>query len=117
MSSQQRWEMLKQYVRIEYAKQPVKRFTINGLFIVKVNRIYDGDTFFGQLLLDSHVHEFSFRMLGYNSDEMRVSKTNPNRDHIKANALKSKEELGKFLPIGKYVYVKCDGFDKCVHLQ
>lgn len=112
VTSTQRWALLCQWAKFITNKKPVNRFEVKGVHLVKVVRVYDGDTFFGHLILDRTIHEFSFRMLGYNSAEMRPRKNLDNREDIIRRAHLSKEQLLRYLKIDSYVIVNCTGFGK-----
>ena len=112
ITSTQRWHLLRQWVLLKINRKPVEKFSIKGVHVVKVARVYDGDTFFGHLLLDRTIHEFSFRMLGYNSAEMRPPKKLAFREDVIKRAHASKEKLLEYIPLNSYVVVECTGFGK-----
>lgn len=54
-------------------KDTPKMFEDDEIY-VKVLRVYDGDTFWGAFINNNNVVKFSFRMMGYDSPELRISK-------------------------------------------
>jgi len=94
----------------ELAKIP--RFSFNGQRVTaRVSRVYDGDTVFVVFPHADYLYSFVVRMKGYDSAEMRVSKSNPHRDVIKAKAVSAKMALSE-LVLGKKVILVCHEHDK-----
>lgn len=109
----QYWSILRQWVYFMINKdKPVPKFNVSGLYLVRVVRVYDGDTFFGEMLVDRSLFQFSFRMLGYNSAEMKPRRDTPNREQVLVNAHASKNKLQSFVRAGEFVYVDVEGFGK-----
>ena len=87
-------------------------FSLEGkIKICKVVNIYDGDTCKVVFDLKGTIYRWNVRMAGYDSPEMRPSKSNPNRDAEKIAANFSKANLlpislpDKFGPTGTYKYL------------
>ena len=60
--------------------QQLKRFMFNGLSTyAKITDIYDGDTVTIVFNYQNKVYKHQFRMFGYDSPEIKVSKNDPNR--------------------------------------
>ena len=86
-------------------------FNLNGeIHKAYVVKCYDGDTFYCCFKLSDKFHKFKVRMLGYNSPEMKPSKSDENRDEIIKNAHEAKEKLEEYI-LDKYVYLYCHDFD------
>lgn len=85
----------------------------NETKLCKVVDIYDGDSCKVAFSLNGDIYKWNIRMDGYDSPEMRPSKSKPNRDEEKAAALKAKEYLtGLIMNDDQLVYIKCGKFDK-----
>ena len=94
-------------------KTPV--FTLEGQTkLCKVVDIYDGDTCRVVFNHNGCINKWNVRMNGYDSPEMRPSRSLPNREEIKKKAVESKEYLRSLVANSEeqLVYVKCGGFDK-----
>ena len=94
-------------------KTPV--FTLEGQTkICKVVDIYDGDTCRVVFNHNGCINKWNVRMNGYDSPEMRPSRSLENRLEIKKKAVESKEFLRSLVANSpeQLVYVKCGGFDK-----
>ena len=94
-------------------KTPV--FTLEGQTkLCKVVDIYDGDTCRVVFNHNGCINKWNVRMNGYDSPEMRPSRSLANRDEIKKKAVESKEFLRSLVANSaeQLVYVKCGGFDK-----
>ena len=80
----------------------------------KVVDVYDGDTCKVVFELNGNLYKWNVRMAGYDSPEMRVSKTNENRDQIKKQAIVSRNYLRILIQKNpeQLVYIKCGEFDK-----
>lgn len=91
-----------------------KIFSLNGKFkLCKVVDIYDGDTCKVVFKVKGEIYKWNVRMYGYDSPEMRVSSRNPNRDVIKANAVKARDYLTNLVQKpDQLVYISCGNFDK-----
>ena len=91
------------------------KFTLEGqVKLCKVVSIYDGDTCRVVFNHNGHINKWNIRMNGYDTPEMRPSKSLPNRDEIKAKALESKNYLKSLIANSpeQLVYLKCGEFDK-----
>ena len=89
-------------------------FTFDGeIHLVKVIKCYDGDTIHCIFKCNNKYSIFNVRMYGYDSAEMKPSKSipEPQRSEIKRNAVKAKEKLEELI-LNKNVYLFCKGFDK-----
>ena len=95
------------------ANNDTPKFTLKGkIKKCKVVDVYDGDTCKVVFIFNKKPQKFTIRLLGYNSPEMRPSKSNPNRDAIITSAVISRDFLkNKIMNIGTMVYIKCDDFD------
>ena len=82
--------------------------------LCKVVDIYDGDTCRVVFNHNGCINKWNVRMNGYDSPEMRPSRSLPNREEIKKKAVESKEYLRSLVANSaeQLVYVKCGGFDK-----
>ena len=81
--------------------------------LCKVVDVYDGDSCKVAFSLNGDIYKWNIRMNGYDSPEMRPSKSKPNREAEKAAAVKAKEYLKSLIMKDKQlVYVKCGKFDK-----
>lgn len=91
------------------------KFSLEGITkICKVVDIYDGDTCRVVFNHNGVINKWNVRMQGYDSPEMRPSKSKPNRNEIKIKAKQSKEYLKSLIANkdNKLVYLKCGKFDK-----
>jgi len=91
------------------------KFSLNGLTkLCKVVSIYDGDSCRVVFHHNGIINKWNIRMNGYDSPEMRPSKSLPNRDEIKAKAKESKNFLKSLIAHTpeQLVYLKCGSFDK-----
>lgn len=84
-----------------------------GQYACKVIDVYDGDTCTIIFKIHDKLEKFKFRIYGYDSPEMRVSRslTTERRAVIKQEAINAKNALLSFLK-GKRTVVKIRGFDK-----
>jgi micrococcal nuclease len=79
-----------------------KQFSFDGMIEqAKVVSCYDGDTFRAAFYYKDEIVQSSCRMLGYDSPEMKISKTNPNRDKLKDLAIKARDRLRELLLMPK----------------
>lgn len=91
------------------------KFSLEGqVKLCKVVSIYDGDTCRVVFNHNGHINKWNIRMNGYDTPEMRPSKSLPNRDEIKAKAKESKNYLKSLIANSpdQLVYLKCGTFDK-----
>lgn len=87
-------------------------FSLEGeMKLCKVVDIYDGDTCKVVFKLKDKLYRWNVRMKGYDSPEMRVSKSNPRRDVIKQKAILARDYLSSLIK-NELVYIKCGEFDK-----
>jgi endonuclease YncB( thermonuclease family) len=91
-----------------------KKFTLEGKTkLCKVVSVYDGDTC--NVVFDHNgvINRWNVRMNGYDTPEMRPSKSLLNRDEIKKKAIASRDYLKSLVyNEEQLVYIKCGGFDK-----
>ena len=91
------------------------KFSIDGqMKLCKVVDIYDGDSCRVVFNHNGHINKWNIRMNGYDSPEMRPSKSLENRLEIKEKAIESKNFLKSLIGNSpeQLVYLKCGGFDK-----
>ena len=101
--------------KLKSCTKKTQKFTLDGCSkLCKVVDVYDGDTCRVVFNHNGHINKWNIRMNGYDSPEMRPSKSLPNRDEIKAKAKESKEYLKSLISNSdeQLVYLKCGGFDK-----
>jgi len=81
--------------------------------LCKVVNIYDGDTCKVVFRLNDNLHRWNVRMTGYDTPEMRPSRSKPNRDQ-EIKAAKAARDYLKSLVMkdNQLVYIKCGKFDK-----
>jgi endonuclease YncB( thermonuclease family) len=77
---------------------------------VRVIDVYDGDTIKVLMNYRGYIDQWTIRMNGYDSPEIKPAKNNPNRDKEKEAAKKSKEAL--MTHFKKHIFIKIIGFDK-----
>lgn len=58
---------------------------------VKVTSVYDGDTFTGCFFENDVLKKYKFRCMGYDSEEMRQSRTSTDREEAKARAIEDRQ--------------------------
>jgi endonuclease YncB( thermonuclease family) len=78
---------------------------------VRVVDVYDGDTCKVLMNYRGHIDQWTVRMNGYDSPEMKPPKTNQNREKEKEAAKKAKEALITHFT-NNYIFIKIVGFDK-----
>ncbi len=89
-------------------------FTFDGqVHLAYVYKCYDGDTIYCNFKHDGQYYSFHVRMEGYDSCEMKPSKSIPEteRNEIIRKAKEAKTRLEE-LVLGKCVYLFCGKFDK-----
>jgi len=89
-------------------------FSFDGeVHLAKVVDCYDGDTITCIFKHDNKYMKFKIRMDGYDSPEMKPSKTIPEekRIEIKKNAMIAKKYIESLI-LHKNIYVFCKAFDK-----
>jgi endonuclease YncB( thermonuclease family) len=100
--------------RINFCKRRKSycQFGLAGLSTwITPTSIYDGDTFKGLMNYRGVVDQWTFRMNGYDSPEMKPLRSSPNRDAEKAKAIIARDFLGNMI-MDKPVYAKILNFDK-----
>ena len=117
--SEQVSEQVSQDNLIESIKQidptKVKYFNWEGnTFYAKPCSIYDGDTFSICWIWKGETIKYRCRCLGYDSPEMKPSRSNPNRDKEKEMAKASKARFEQLITAGPngLIKVECGDFDK-----
>jgi endonuclease YncB( thermonuclease family) len=71
-----------------------KQFSFEGLIVnAKIVDVYDGDTFRAAFYYKDQIIQSSCRCLGYDSPEMKVSMTNPDRENLKQFACKARDRF------------------------
>jgi endonuclease YncB( thermonuclease family) len=101
--------------KIQTADDNTPFFTLEGQFkLCKVVDVYDGDTCRVVFYHNGHINKWNVRMNGYDTPEMRPSKSLPNRDEIKAKSIEAKNYLKSLITNNpdQLVYIKCGEFDK-----
>ena len=100
--------------KLQKCDKKTPKFTLDGeIKLCKVVDIYDGDTCRVVFNHNNHINKWNIRMTGYDTPEMRPSKSLPNRDKIKAKAVESKMYLKSLImKENQFVYLKCGTFDK-----
>jgi endonuclease YncB( thermonuclease family) len=96
-------------------EKDIPYFSFSGMtFMAKPCHIYDGDTFSIIFKYRDEYIKYRCRCIGYDSPEMKPLKNNPNRDHEKELANKSRERLIELLNKhpSKLIKVDCLEFDK-----
>ena len=83
--------------------------------IAKVIDIYDGDTCTIIFKYEGKIIKYKVRCYGYDSPEMRPSRSLENRELIKEKAREAKKILGDYLNFNNgdgIIYIHCHDFDK-----
>jgi micrococcal nuclease len=71
-----------------------KQFSFEGLIVnAKIVDVYDGDTFRAAFYYKDEIIQMSCRCLEYDAPEMKISKTNPDREILKQFACKARDRL------------------------
>lgn len=87
-------------------------YTLEGLVLrAKVVDVYDGDTCTVIFKLNKRYEKHKVRMYGYDSPEMKPSRSDPNRDEIKKKAKYAKKLLEEKI-LNKIVILRCGKWDK-----
>ncbi len=100
---------------LKSSTKKTQKFTLEGCIkLCKVVDVYDGDTCRVVFNHNGQINKWNIRMTGYDSPEMRPSKSLPNRDEIKAKAKEAKVYLKSLICNSdeQLVYLKCGEFDK-----
>ena len=93
----------------------VKRRTFNGLIrLVKLVSVYDGDTFkvVTSLSCKEECAEYTLRLSGIDTPELRPIETTPHRELHKTAGLAVRDMLKKIFPVGTVFSVVFDQEDK-----
>jgi len=77
---------------------------------VRVVEVYDGDTMKVIMNYRGNVDQWTVRMNGYDSPEMKPAKSNPNREKEKEAAQRARQALLEYTI--KPIFLKIIGFDK-----
>jgi endonuclease YncB( thermonuclease family) len=110
-------ELKDTYEKLQKINDPkdIPYFSFNGkTFIAKHCNIYDGDTFSVIFEYKGDIIKYRCRCMGYDTAEMKPSKTKENRDAEKELAIKAKNRLEELLnkhPT-KLIKINCLDFDK-----
>lgn len=87
-------------------KANTPRFTIEGEFDMKVEKVYDGDSITGIFALMGTYYRFSIRLTGIDTPELRGGSVEEKKQGLIArNFLKD-------LILGKTIFLVCTGLDK-----
>lgn len=92
-------------------------FYNNETKLVKVIDVYDGDTITIALCIDKtdcnarSIYKFKVRMYGYNTEEIRQPKNEPNREEKKQWAIYQRDWVIERI-LNKIVLLECLGYDK-----
>ena len=89
-------------------------FSLEGkIKLCKVVNVYDGDTCKVVFRLNDTIHRWNIRMTGYDTPEMRPSRSKPNRDEEIKAAKEARDYLKSLvMKENQLVYIKCGEFDK-----
>ena len=90
-------------------------FSLDGYYsLAKVVSVYDGDTCKVIIPFKNDFYKWNVRLTGYDTPEMRPSRSKPNRDdEIKAaKAAKSFLKSKIMNSSSQLIYIKCGKFDK-----
>ena len=100
--------------KLKESNNDTPEFSLNGKFkLAKIVNIYDGDTCKAVFKFGDELYRWNIRMAGYDTPEMRPSRSDPNRDKEKEAAIKSRDYLKSLIMNPKQlVYIKCGEFDK-----
>lgn len=100
--------------QLKCCDKKTKVFTLDGLYkLCKIVSVYDGDTCRAVFNHNGLINKWTIRMNGYDTPEIRPSRSLPNRDEIKKKAIESREYLKSLVcNENQLVYLKCGGFDK-----
>ncbi len=89
-----------------------KDFSLDGQrFRAKAVDVYDGDTIRVQFRLSGTLYQMKARMAGYDSPEMKPSRSAPHREEEKKAAIAARDALYERIG-GQMIYIHCGGFDK-----
>jgi endonuclease YncB( thermonuclease family) len=100
--------------KLKSSTKKTQKYTLDGCFkLCKVVDVYDGDSCRVVFNNNGIINKWNIRMNGYDSPEMRPSKSIPNRDEIKVKAKKARDYLKSLVCNDEQlVYIKCGEFDK-----
>ena len=100
---------------LKNSTKKTQKFSLEGQTkLCKVEDVYDGDTCRVVFNHNGKIKKWNVRMVGYDTPEMKPSRSNPNRDTIKQKAKESRDYLKSLIANenDKLVYLKCGKFDK-----
>lgn len=89
--------------------------SLNGYFsIAKVVSVYDGDTCRVVIPYKGEFYKWNVRLIGYDTPEMRPSRSKPNRDlEIQAARAAKKFLISQVMSTPEQlIFIKCQDFDK-----
>lgn len=89
--------------------------SLEGYFsVAKVVSVYDGDTCRVVIPFKGEFYKWNVRLDGYDTPEMRPSRSKPNRDAEIAAAKEAKKYLMSLImeSPNQIIYIKCKDFDK-----
>jgi endonuclease YncB( thermonuclease family) len=100
--------------KLQLSDNNTEMFSLNGKFkLCKVVDVYDGDTCKVVFKAKGKIYRWNVRMYGYDSPEMRVSLSKPDRELIKARAIEARDHLINLVQKpNQLVYIRCGEFDK-----
>lgn len=90
------------------------KFTLkNQIKLCKVVDVYDGDTCRVVFNHNNQLNQWTIRMIGYDTPEIRPSKKLENREEIKKKAIESRDYMKSLIMNDEQlVYLHCGDFDK-----
>ena len=95
------------------ANKDTPEFTLkNKLFRCKVVDIYDGDSCKVVFNYKNEYLKWNIRMYGYDSPEIRVSRTATNREYLKQIGNDAKQHLKGLCNKQELLYIHCGDIDK-----
>jgi endonuclease YncB( thermonuclease family) len=102
---------IRQLTKKEMNKIPMDPLA-DKLYFCKLYDVYDGDTFTVVIHVNGELRKIRCRAMGYNSPEIKVSKSNPLRDEIKKYALQDKDLAEKFFKDCDVLVYLCEEKDR-----
>lgn len=86
-------------------------FDLNGFCCyAKVAEVYDGDTIWVIFERYDQLWKVRVRLLGYNSPEIRVGASNPNRDQIKQAGYEARDRLSELI-LNQIIWIEFSHYD------
>ena len=100
--------------KLKKANNSTPFFSLKNKFkLCKVVDVYDGDTCKVVFSLKGEIYRWNVRLEGYDTPELRPSKSKENRDEEIASAKRARDYLSKLvMNEAQLVYIKCGEFDK-----